>query len=183
MGKSLKQLVRDKNPPFEPSYDDPEYVKERLAKFINFLESEKNNYRNYERWLVYGTIILSALISLVNVFSISNIPIPLWVPIVSAAFGATVSIFIGILQFEKYHQAWIHKKIVATQLRHQYHRWKNRVEEYSYDSKNKKDSNSGYYKLDLLVDKCEGIILRDGMDYSNLFTDQRPSGQSTSSGQ
>jgi hypothetical protein len=183
MGKSLKQLVRDKNPPFEPSYDDPEYVKERLAKFINFLESEKNNYRNYERWLVYGTIILSALISLVNVFSISNIPIPLWVPIVSAAFGATVSIFIGILQFEKYHQAWIHKKIVATQLRHQYHRWKHRVEEYSYDSKNKKDSNSGYYKLDLLVDKCEGIILRDGMDYSNLFTDQRPSGQSTSSGQ
>ena len=53
--KALKQFSKDKKPPFEPSYDNPEYVRERLAKFINFLESERNNSRNYERWLVYGT--------------------------------------------------------------------------------------------------------------------------------
>ena len=179
IGKALKQLSKDKKPPFEPSYDDPEYVRERLAKFINFLESERNNSRNYERWLVYGTIIIAALISVVNVFSINISPIPWWVPIVSALFGGAVSIFIGILHFEKYHLAWIHKKIVATQLRHQYHRWKHGVGEYSCNSENKQDCKNIDYNLDLLVHNCEDIILRDAIDYANLFTDRINQEQST----
>ena len=181
--KALKQFSKDKKPPFEPSYDDPEYVRERLAKFINFLESERNNSRNYERWLVYGTIIIAALISVVNVFSINISPIPWWVPIVSALFGGAVSIFTGVLHFEKYHLAWIHKKIVATQLRHQYHRWKHRVGEYGCNSKNKQDCNNRDYKLDLLVYNCEDIILRDAIDYANLFTDRINQVQSTPQGQ
>ena len=183
IGKALKQLSKDKKPPFEPSYDDPEYVKERLAKFINFLESDRNNSRNYERWLVYGTIILSALISVVNVFSINISPIPWWVPIVSALFGGAVSIFTGILQFEKYHLAGIRKKIVATQLRQQYHRWKHRVGEYSYNSENKQDYKNIDYNLDLLVQNCEDIILRDAIEYANLFTDRIDHGQPTTQGQ
>jgi hypothetical protein len=183
IGKALKQFSKDKKPLFEPSYDDPEYVKERLAKFINFLESERNNSRNYERWLVYGTIIIAALISVVNVFSINISPIPWWVPIVSALFGGAVSIFTGILQFEKYHLAGIRKKIVATQLRQQYHRWKHRVGEYSCNSENKQDRKNIDYNLDLLVHNCEDIILRDAIDYANLFTDRIDQGQPTAQGQ
>ena len=183
IGKALKQLSKDKKPPFEPSYDDPEYVKERLAKFINFVESDRNNSRNYERWLVYGTIILSALISVVNVFSINISPIPWWVPIVSALFGGAVSIFTGILQFEKYHLAGIRKKIVATQLRQQYHRWKHGVGEYSYNSENKQDRKNIDYNLDLLVQNCEDIILRDAIEYANLFTDRIDQGEPTTQGQ
>jgi uncharacterized protein DUF4231 len=182
IGKALKQLSKDKKPPFEPSYDDPEYVRERLAKFINFLESERNNSINYERWLVYGTIILSALISVVNVFSINITPIPWWVPIFSALFGGAVSIFTGILQFEKYHQTWLHKKIVATQLRQQYHRWKHGVGEYGGNSENTQDCKNIGYNLDLLVHNCEDIILRDAIDYANLFTDRINQEQSTTQG-
>jgi hypothetical protein len=126
--KGSTNYVGDK-PEFvpEPEPKDPPYVHERLKKFIDFFEKHREKNRDAEKKYVYLVIIVGASISVVNVFSVFDLrETQILVSIISAILGASVTIMVGILQHEKYHQRWVQVKVVATRLRVEYYLWKNR---------------------------------------------------------
>jgi hypothetical protein len=122
-------LVR--KPGFRHMVGDPDYVTCRLEPFINFFQDAHGQDRRNDSLLTYPIIIFGALIAVVNVYSVGGgQAIPFGVAILSAIFGALVSILTGISQYEKYHQRWAQEKLVAARLRNEYYLWKNRVGDY-----------------------------------------------------
>ena len=121
---------------------------------------------------------IGASISFVNVFTALNWPeAKLGVSIISAGLGAAVTILTSIIQFEKFRQDWINHKVAATQLRRQYYLWKARADQYCCDCKDgQRKCEVGQdkckvsdYKFNKLVNNCEDIILREAIEYANLF--------------
>ncbi len=91
----------DGRPAFVPEKEDPAYVHERLKKFIDLFEKSKEQHRNTERIFVYFTIVISAFISVVNVFSVfDSRETQILISIISAILDAAVTITVGILQHE-----------------------------------------------------------------------------------
>jgi uncharacterized membrane protein len=92
-------------PEFIPETADPLYVHERLKKFIDFFEKHREMNRDKERKYLYLTIIMGAFISVVNVSSVFDLrETQILISILSAILGAIVTITVGILEHEKYHQ-------------------------------------------------------------------------------
>jgi hypothetical protein len=151
---------------------DPLYVHKRLKKFIDFFEIYREKSRDAEKKYVYITIIVGAFISVVNVFSVFDLrETQILVSIISAILGAAVSIMVGILQHEKYHQRWVHLKVAATRLRVEYYLWKNRVGVYSCEKGDDTRCKDNDYKLNVQVEKCEDIILKEALEYAEMFTE------------
>jgi hypothetical protein len=151
---------------------DPLYVHKRLKKFIDFFEIHREKSRDAEKKYVYLTIIVGAFISVVNVFSVFDLrETQILVSIISAILGAAVSIMVGILQHEKYHQRWVHLKVAATRLRVEYYLWKNRVGVYSCEKGDDTRCKDNDYKLNVQVEKCEDIILKEALEYAEMFTE------------
>jgi hypothetical protein len=159
-------------PDTKPETTDPPYVHERLKKFIDFFEEHREMNRAKERKYVYLTIIIGAFISVVNVFTVFDLrETQILVSITSAILGAVVTIMVGILQHEKYHQRWVHLKVVATRLRVEYYLWKNRVGVYSCEKGDDTRCKESDYKINVLVERCEDIILKEALEYAEMFTE------------
>jgi hypothetical protein len=126
-----------------------------------------------ERKYIYLTIIVGAFISVVNVFSVFNFlrETQILISIISEILGATVTIMVGILEHEKYHQRWVHLKVVATRLRVEYYLWKNRASVYSCDKENDLRCKDNDYKVNVLVERCEDITLKEAVEYAEMFTE------------
>jgi hypothetical protein len=147
-------------------------VHKRLKKFIDFFEIHREKSRDAEKKYVYLTIIVGAFISVVNVFSVFDLrETQILVSIISAILGAVVSIIVGILQHQKYHQRWVHLKVAATRLRVEYYLWKNRVGVYSCEKGDDTRCKDNDYKLNVQVEKCEDIILKEALEYAEMFTE------------
>jgi hypothetical protein len=179
-------LGGDDKPKFYPDEEKDEkvdrYLQCRLKNFVNFFDSVRAKNRHKERFLTYVIIVIGASISFVNVFTAVNWPgAQLVVAITSAGLGAVVTILTSIIQFERYRQDWINHKVAATQLRRQYYLWKARADQYCCDCKDtEKKCQAGQekckaidYKFNTLVNNCEDIILREAIEYANLYRADR----------
>jgi len=169
--------------------DDPPYVKNRLARFINYFFFEKQKTRTKERIYQYMIISLGALIPIVNVLGLETLA----VNYLSAIFGGGISVLTTILAFEKYHERWMSFKQAATKLSNEYYLWRDSSGPYA-PRRRKKGDDTGKNDEDIedldyltsyegrlarLVQRCEAIMTSEAFDYVALFSSTNVTTQST----
>jgi hypothetical protein len=194
-----RQTTRGKHKPrFMWTTDDPEYVKERLGRYINFFDTQRDDTRRREVILQYFIIGFGALIPIINIFGIEKF----YSNIASAILGGGIAAITAVLQFQKYHERWLSFKQAGTKLSNEYYRWKNCTGEYALkDSQTLEEMEQTVtkqvklliakqtdqqdiqqieqrirddvlkkFKLALLVERCEEIITSEAFDYVALFS-------------
>jgi len=142
--------------------EDLDYVKNRLESQIEWYSKKASENKSRFHTLQIIIIIIGALISVVNVIDFAELE----VRIISAIFGATITILTGIIQLIKYHENWIMYRSTEEVLKKEKYSYLNEVGEYS--------GLASDIRLKRLVENVESIISNQNVVY--FITHKRTEG-------
>lgn len=128
--------------------DECSYLEERVDNQIKWYDKKSIWNQKMFKWLRIFEIILVAIIPVTSVIPINNII----TKVLTAVFGAIVSVIVGIQGLCKFHENWIRYRMIAESLKH---------EKYIYMTNNDKNEFANF------VQRIENIISHENINWSN----------------
>lgn len=135
--------------------NDEQYIKERLDVQQNFHSKKSDEFKNAYYITNIIMLVCTALITISALFS------QFYFRLITSFLGAAVTILLGINKLKKYHENWIHYRMISETLKR---------EKYYYLSK------SGFYReqkensFNLLVERVEQIICDENANWAQINT-------------